>query len=1093
METTAVIGLIANIAQFIQIGYQLALYARESHVKENTAKVASAGFSNEQANHAKSLQQMADECSRIAGELVLKLGRLQTKKKGWTRRLESVKVASQAWWTKKEANELLTRLMALEGRLVRWWEQSERLSRLEESAKRMEETATMSHLLSIETKLDNCLARLGAEAAKQRNELMLEGIDAKAGVRRAQGARETQIQRHAGILRKAVRMAETYSERVVDAKRRYRILESLVFQQMKTRRDNIDDAHDETLRWIYDESRTTFLKWLEEGTGIYWVNGLPGSGKSTMMKFASSQPQTRAALGKWSCHRQLLTASYFFWTAGTDMQKSQLGLFQTLLFNILRSDPAISDALFPHERPKEPWDVPELLTIFASLKEVTSSTTKFCFFVDGLDEYEGDEEAIIEVVKSLTASPNIKICTSSRPWPAFFAEWNASIQTLAMQDFTRNDMAKFVAEKLTLDNRFRTLAARDARYRNLVPSIAGRAQGVWLWVRLVVRDLLRDMRDNEPYERLKVRLEAYPIELNKFFERMLLRIDSAFRVETAQIFLLAIKSKRPMSILALPLLEWENGYQPSTDMDLSRADESRLDAMYRFWHPRLQNRCRDLMKLTKESSNPVWLRYQVDFLHRTVRDFLRDHYVSSLRERVPSSFDERVFSCKLLLLGHAPLQRCNGQSNYTSEYASQTREWTGELFVYLKQVDLDACSRDDDVKVANILDELEAAMGPSNIEHWIYRTYGFENYGFDLGFDLGAEIPAITTAAGISRYTLNMATADARLLHSPRWPLLRTALNWSHVARVALPSLLDDVDNTNNADVEHKSVKMRWHGSALSKVSICLFVLRLVSRVRAWRIVLGVQSMLLLVVSLAYSFTALLQCRPLERLWKPEISGECWSLDIQRDIGYFQGAVDVFSQLSIALFPIMMILDLGIPRNMRWPFYTHSITSIIIAILAVLRTYNISLIRSGDADTSQIMPTILAVLEQNLGILSANILPIASLCSKDMRPVSRAFSEAVSVRDSDAASILARRAGMGSKASRRQSNGSTFLIEGPQRASFDGNSLHEPEGAEAWPMGIMKTVSVEVVKEDAVHVERGLAVSEARRMSGRQDWDRYLR
>ncbi|KAI1341861.1 hypothetical protein F5Y15DRAFT_349424 [Xylariaceae sp. FL0016] len=283
-------------------------------------------------------------------------------------------------------------------------------------------------------------------------------------------------------------------------------------------------------------------------------------------------------------------------------------------------------------------------------------------------------------------------------------------------------------------------------------------------------------------------------------------------------------------------------------------------------------------------------------------------------------------------------------------------------------------------------------------------------------------------------------------------------------------------------------------GSTLSKVSVCLFMLRLVSRVKVWRVLLGVQVMLLLVVNLAYSFATLLQCRPLEKLWKPEISGQCWSLEVQQDIGYAQGAFDVFSQLFIALFPIMIIQDLMVPRNVRWPFYTLSILSIVIAMLAVVRTYNISLIRPENPYMFMIISNVLAVLEQNLNIVSANILPIASLCSKSIRPISQALSDAAGARDTDAASILSKRSKM-SKTSRPVSNGSTFLIEGPQRESYDASSINNDTGvvAESWPMGIIKTVSVEVRKEDAVDVERGMDISEGRRMSGQQDWDSYLK
>ncbi|KAI0873643.1 hypothetical protein GGS24DRAFT_380450 [Hypoxylon argillaceum] len=282
-------------------------------------------------------------------------------------------------------------------------------------------------------------------------------------------------------------------------------------------------------------------------------------------------------------------------------------------------------------------------------------------------------------------------------------------------------------------------------------------------------------------------------------------------------------------------------------------------------------------------------------------------------------------------------------------------------------------------------------------------------------------------------------------------------------------------------------------GSTLGKVSICLFVRRLVARVRVWRIALAVQIILLLLVNLAYTFTTLLQCRPLEKLWKPEIAGSCWSISIQQNIGYFQGAFDVFTQLFIALFPIMVIQDLGVTRNVRWPFYILSITSIIISMLGVLRTYNISLIQLDQSHMFEVITTILAVLEQNLNIISANILPISSLCSKNIRPISQAINEAASVREIDTTSMISKRS-HGSRAEIRQSEGPMMMLEETQREDFDSaSSLRKAPSADVWPQGIIKTVSVEVVEEDATNVAQDPDKGENRSVSRQQDWDSFLR
>lgn len=105
-----------------------------------------------------------------------------------------------------------------------------------------------------------------------------------------------------------------------------------------------------------------------------------------------------------------------------------------------------------------------------------------------------------------------------------------------------------------------------------------------------------------------------------------------------------------------------------------------------------------------------------------------------------------------------------------------------------------------------------------------------------------------------------------------------------------------DAERGAQAALQFDYLARPWLGmaSALAKVSICLLIRRLVARnsngnVRVWRVVLAAQIILLLLVNLAYTFTALLRCRPLEKLWKPEVPGSCWGLGIQQSIGYFQG------------------------------------------------------------------------------------------------------------------------------------------------------------------------------------------------------------
>ncbi|KAF2968008.1 hypothetical protein GQX73_g5538 [Xylaria multiplex] len=253
-------------------------------------------------------------------------------------------------------------------------------------------------------------------------------------------------------------------------------------------------------------------------------------------------------------------------------------------------------------------------------------------------------------------------------------------------------------------------------------------------------------------------------------------------------------------------------------------------------------------------------------------------------------------------------------------------------------------------------------------------------------------------------------------------------------------------------------------GSALSKASIYLLVRRLVAKDRFWRTVLVVQMALLLLVNLAYVFTTLLQCRPLEKLWKPDISGDCWSLGIQQNIGYFQGAFDVLTQLFITLFPIMILQDLEIPRNVRWPFHLLATISAIVTMFGVLRTYNISLIQLNERQTFDVIKTILAVIRK----YPPNLVTFLQEHSAN-KPGAQRFHKF--------------------KGNRHFFN---LIKEVSKESSESLSVVHEAAVAEAWPQGIIKTVSVEVVEEDVANIRQDASRGESRSASRQQDWDAYL-
>ncbi|KAI7781725.1 hypothetical protein LA080_014491 [Diaporthe eres] len=701
MDPLSIISLTGNIAQFISPGYGIVSTSREIYhsgtgtsekiqtctllVEDMRRSIKTISkhpvLAEPPSEDTKILHAIVDECDRLGSKLLADLDTLRVNRKAVSRHIEALRVSGTMWWKKKDIDDVLSRLAMLEARLRAWWDVALPLPKEEDlSSQQREISAGLSIDQIIEKRRGSDATRAAARrpslvqsdlyqlrdtAEKLNTPERLLGVERRvqsshSALRQDGKLAEPQsldAEAQKEVMEEAAASLEAYARQAERLRRQHRILKSLVFQSLWTRHERIEDAYVETLHWVWDSPITKFGNWLEKGEGVYWIEGLAGSGKSTMMKYISSHPSTTIYLRRWASamkfkmgwdpkeEPELLVASHYFWYAGTEMQKSHRGLLQTLLFHVLRTSLEVQNAICPERLSSQPWSLRELKDTIHELKRADLRCC-VCFFIDGLDEYLGDEEEIIEVVKDLAACPWIKVCASSRPWPAFFAEWNSSPLTFKMQEYTRRDMTRFVHESFTSNKGFKKALDRDQRCRRLVRAIVERAEGVWLWVYLVVRDLLRDMRDNEPFEHLQKRLDSYPRELGEYFRNIFDRFDPLHAVSSAKLMLAATSALRPMSMMALVALEEDEGF--AAREDVRHLDSFQLQDLYLAWRPRLQNRCRDLMKLTR--GRPRLHEYQVDFLHRTVRDYLMHEHRAELRVKATPGFDERLFLCRVKLL-----------------------------------------------------------------------------------------------------------------------------------------------------------------------------------------------------------------------------------------------------------------------------------------------------------------------------------------------------------------------------------------------------------------------------------------------------------
>jgi Arc/MetJ family transcription regulator len=468
------------------------------------------------------------------------------------------------------------------------------------------------------------------------------------------------------VLLSKMSLLESEGSRVL-REMRFKILESLNFKVMRTRLSDVKQAHAETFRWaVQDLPRSDthqepgFLDWLEDPNGdIYWIAGKAGSGKSTLMKYLHDHTRVQKSLRVWAATKNtpLIVASHFFWNAGNNiLQMSQVGLFRSLLYQVLRQHPSlIPDVCSSKWDPSgkycgtlESWTLQELYEAFKRLSE--QDEISICYFIDGLDEYDGTHSDIIDLLKDSAISKNIKLCVSSRPWNVFEDAFGRK-RKLMLQDYTREDIRRYVEDQLEEDHRFRKFAVQDSKI--LIQEIISKAQGVFLWVYLVVRSLLRGLTDDNEISDMRRRVDSLPADLAEYFKHMIIGVEDIYLQQTARIFQICVEAIRPPTVLTFSYLSAEEAnpnYAISAEIrGLTKQEVTTLHTRMKKY---INSRCTDLLEISvaRTDYSFSFLESKVNFVHRTVRDFLKSQDIQEmLRKHTAAGFDARRYLCRALL------------------------------------------------------------------------------------------------------------------------------------------------------------------------------------------------------------------------------------------------------------------------------------------------------------------------------------------------------------------------------------------------------------------------------------------------------------
>ncbi|KAK0718112.1 hypothetical protein B0T26DRAFT_599132, partial [Lasiosphaeria miniovina] len=386
--------------------------------------------------------------------------------------------------------------------------------------------------------------------------------------------------------------------------------QSLAFREMDDRIRDINRATNGTCKWLLEHSE--YRSWNDRDRSLLLIMGNPGSGKSTLLRHAVENATTKRQPND-------LILSFFFHGRGTDLQKTRLGFFRSVLHQLLCSVPHALPSLVSvyQERcqrrgafgEKWHWSLDELQDFFKSSLPKVLESHSIRLFIDALDEC-GEEDAVElagefkTLIKQLPHTASLlHICFTCRHYPILELDL----------DHNGEDIVAYVQ-------------SRESEISLPVPILEaitglGRATGVFMWVRLVMERILRSRRQGLGWLAIAKGIGHIPEKLHDFYTELLQDLAGVEKARSQKMFQWICFAKRR---LLLDELQWAmivDVDSPHRSLRESRRAEDYDSDMEK----RVKTLSRGLAEVKVFPEGTV-----VQFIHQSVQNFIIGNYLSML-------------------------------------------------------------------------------------------------------------------------------------------------------------------------------------------------------------------------------------------------------------------------------------------------------------------------------------------------------------------------------------------------------------------------------------------------------------------------------
>ncbi|KAF2108444.1 hypothetical protein BDV96DRAFT_636736 [Lophiotrema nucula] len=360
--------------------------------------------------------------------------------------------------------------------------------------------------------------------------------------------------------------------------------------------EHLCHRHTGSHEWIVRKDK--FRAWhnTKRGQTILWLKGKPGSGKTILS----------ASITQFLRQSNQSVVLFYFCSYASIGNNPSARILKSLASQVLRQKPELSSYVNAEYVTK--GLAPSLQTLRELLPHLLSALNSTSIIIDGVDEcHEVHHKDIVRELLSLTSEQvggNVRLWVASRD-TRFIQDLLHKKQAISLseeRDSVGTAINKFVGSRIAaMQSRFQDLDVGDVVVSNITKQIVEKAEGMFLWVRLVL-DTLED--EVFSIHDLKAAVQVLPTSLEDFYERILVRVTSPHkpnRDKALQILQWVAFARRPVRSC-----EILNAIAFTTDRSTINQDTMLSKAVLKLCSP-----------LIEQHADGV-----IQFVHFTVREFL---------------------------------------------------------------------------------------------------------------------------------------------------------------------------------------------------------------------------------------------------------------------------------------------------------------------------------------------------------------------------------------------------------------------------------------------------------------------------------------